>query len=62
MGPAEGVLVILDGLDRALEETGRSPRRRRTRIGWRQVAVQALFFVAVTAVVVALLSYGSADR
>ncbi len=54
--------MILDGLDRALEETGRSPRRRRTRIGWRQVAVQALFFVAVTAVVVALLSYGSADR
>lgn len=29
--------MILDGLDQALEETGRTPRQRRTRIGWRQV-------------------------
>lgn len=56
---------MLDGLDRALTEATRQPRRRkrqrqrRTRIGWRQVAVQVLYVVAVAAFVAALLAYGT---
>ncbi|WP_159053150.1 hypothetical protein [Streptomyces regalis] len=46
LGRAEGGRVILDGLDEALAEAARLPhqdtlRRRRTRIGWRQVTVVA---------------------
>ncbi|MFE4580635.1 hypothetical protein [Streptomyces chartreusis] len=52
----------LDGLDEALREATRPPRRRRrTRIGWRQVSVQLLLVVTVTAFVLTLLAYGSAD-
>ncbi|MEU9396925.1 hypothetical protein AB0D86_43915 [Streptomyces sp. NPDC048324] len=54
---------MLDGLDQALTEATRQPRRRkrqrRTRIGWRQVAVQVLYVVAVAAFVTALLAYGT---
>ncbi|MEV6949439.1 hypothetical protein AB0N07_47560 [Streptomyces sp. NPDC051172] len=42
----------------ASEEVAGPPRRRRTRIGWRQVAAQLLFVVAVAAFLLALLSYG----
>ncbi|MDX2841019.1 hypothetical protein PV377_18920 [Streptomyces ipomoeae] len=53
--------MLLDGLDQALTEASRKPsrRRRRTRIGWRQVAVQVLCVVAVAAFVAALLSHGN---
>lgn len=53
--------MILDGLDKVLAQATRSPRRRRTRIGWRQVTAQLLFVVSVTAFVLALLAYGGAD-
>jgi hypothetical protein len=48
-------------LDRELAEATRPPRRRRTRIGWRQVAAQLLFVVSVIAFVLALLAYSAAD-
>jgi hypothetical protein len=52
----------LGGIDRALGKASRPPRRRRrTRIGWRQVTAQLLFVVTVTAFVLALLAYGDAD-
>jgi hypothetical protein len=54
--------MILDGLDKELAEVTRPPpRRRRTRIGWRQVTAQLLFVVSVTAFVLALLAYGGAN-
>lgn len=50
--------MILDGLDEVLDEvTRKPPRRRRTRIGFRQVTAQLLFVVAVAAFVAALLCY-----
>ncbi|MDX2802666.1 hypothetical protein [Streptomyces scabiei] len=56
-------MTLLDGLDQALTEASRKPsrrkRQRRTRIGWRQVAVQVLCVVAVAAFVAALLSHGT---
>jgi hypothetical protein len=54
---------MLDGLDKALAQARpRQPhRRRRTRIGWRQVTAQLLFVVAVVAFVLTLLAYGGAD-
>ncbi|MBK6015808.1 hypothetical protein [Streptomyces sp. MBT53] len=54
-------MMPLDGLDKvleALEGAARPPRRRRTRIGWRQVTAQLLFVVAVAAFVAAVLAYG----
>lgn len=51
----------LNGLDRALKEAAPPRRQRKTGIGWRQVAAQLLFVVTVTAFVLALLAYGSAD-
>ncbi|WP_432198328.1 hypothetical protein [Streptomyces sp. bgisy027] len=55
-------MMPLNGLDRALKESASPPRRRRrTRIGWRQVAAQVLFVATVTAFVLALLAYGVAD-
>lgn len=58
--------MILDGLDRALEEAARPkprrPQQRRTRIGWRQITVQVLYVIAVTAFVLALLFYGGASH
>ncbi|MFC8094642.1 hypothetical protein [Streptomyces sp. NPDC057301] len=55
--------MMLDGVDKALAQTRPRPphRRRRTRIGWRQVTAQLLFVVAVVAFVFALLAYGGAD-
>ncbi|MGW6908429.1 hypothetical protein [Streptomyces sp. NPDC054940] len=58
--------MILDGLDEALEEANRTPcqdtpRRRRTRMGWRQIAAQICYVLAVTAFVVLLLCCGG-DR
>lgn len=54
--------MLLDGLDEAVKEATRPQRRRtrrrRTRIGWRQVAAQMLYVLAVTASVVSLLCYG----
>ncbi len=63
LGRAEdGPVMPLNGLDRALKESASPPRRRRrTRIGWRQVAAQVLFVATVTAFVLALLAYGVAD-
>ncbi|MFJ9752429.1 hypothetical protein [Streptomyces chartreusis] len=54
-------MMPLNGLGRALEESAPPRRRRRTRIGWRQVTAQVLFIVTVTAFVLALLAYGGAD-
>ncbi|WP_159058827.1 hypothetical protein [Streptomyces caeruleatus] len=53
--------MILDGIDEALQGTTRAQRRRerrrRTRIGWRQVIAQVLYVLAITAFVLALLSH-----
>lgn len=55
--------MLLDNFDQALTEATRQPRRRksprRTRIGWQQVAAQALYVVAVAAFVAVLLSHGN---
>jgi hypothetical protein len=49
--------VILDGLDKALEEatTKTRPRRRRRQWGWRQITAQVLYVTAVTVLVPSLL-------
>lgn len=54
---------MLDGPDEGLKDANcparRRTRPRRTRVGWRPVAAQALCVLAVTACVVSLLCHGS---